>query len=1002
MTGPLLRRLTPGLVAATLLAVPLTPSMDLASAYAADPLPARGLVSILPVEPLVADGKSPAVVHAVLLTPEGAPVEGARLRALSQGADISGVDEAGGGVYRIALVPSKVSAPGMIELTLKGRSDALGPVEVSRSIEVRPPAERRLSVSSNLPSLTLGQDAYATVSFTVPEGPGPAPTAEDLVVRASAGEVTSVTPMGSGRFTARYVPPKVNYPHLALLTVVDRRDPQAVYGGTSIRLMGKVDYPVSAPPGANVVLQVGGRDFGPVTVDGTGRAQVPIIVPPGVSEATQITANGGQVTEERLDLRVPATRRQALYPAPSSIPSDSRFRVPLRIAVFLPDGAPDPSAALSVTATAGKVSIPTHVGEGIYEVVYTPPDGRVEVEATLQVTLEDGSPGDDLELRLTPPLPSVMSLSTDPVSLSKDGTALDVLVELRAADGVGLAGRDVWLDVVGASPSGGWTDLGGGSYRRSFRAEEGTGVRVEALARSTVSENPVGAVVLLPSSRSVSPGGRLRLHVLSVDRFGQPVADQPVDLSVLSGGGSLPGSVRTGADGLAAVDVRAGGSPDLLSIRATAGAAVGIASVVQADLADAPQLPPSGSDRTRLLASAWADNHRSIDVAREGAEGPVVAPPAEPPPTASSGPVARLEVQAQPDGVVPGDVTRLLIEAFDSEGRPVEGAELDIFATAGAVPGPVEALGGGRYSATLTAPKKLADPVKVNVLAEDGQAVAVVRLTIVDPSQVSPWGEAAEAPPPGPTEEATPAPEPALSKGRPEVDRPWLRARASFLASGYGYEQAPGDDPGPLYPNRLGWGLGRGGAAVPLGVDTALRFVSPKLPYVGVQGGFRWSRYEVASPAFDNVVPDNLFLARVAAVGRYPFQIGRDEIGIGARVGFRWDDFILFRGSDEPGSTIEYGPLALPGLDVGLEISAEIWRFYLLASGTAGFAFGTTPYAANVDVNLGYQINRFVGVDIGFAYVNRSSDLEGGTSGVIRGTVRDRHVIGMAGIVVGY
>src|SRR5690606_38138197 len=119
----------------------------------------------------------------------------------------------------------------------------------------------------------------------------------DLLLRTSSGELVELAQSGAGRFVGRYVPPAVNYPHVATITVVDRREPTRVVGSASIRLLGKVDYPVTATPGARVSLRVGTREFGPMVADAAGRASVPVVVPPGVATATQITVQDGRPTE---------------------------------------------------------------------------------------------------------------------------------------------------------------------------------------------------------------------------------------------------------------------------------------------------------------------------------------------------------------------------------------------------------------------------------------------------------------------------------------------------------------------------------------------------------------------------------------------------------------------------------------------------------------------------------------------------------------------------------
>ena len=176
----------------------------------------------------------------------------------------------------------------------------------------------------------------------------------------------------------------------------------------------------------------------------------------------------------------------------------------------------------------------------------------------------------------------------------------------------------------------------------------------------------------------------------------------------------------------------------------------------------------------------------------------------------------------------------------------------------------------------------------------------------------------------------------------------------------------------------------------------------PKVPYLGFHGQFRWSRYQVDSDVFSAPAVDNLFAVQLMVVPRLPIAVGDNEISVGARVGFRYDDFVTFRGCTDPGCTVEYRPLGVPGLGAGLEVGAEIWHLYAVLAGQAGFAYGSQPYAANVDFNLGWNLTRNFLVDLGFGWQMRKAELEGEESGTIRGTLSDRQILGTLGVGVSF
>ncbi|MCB9663186.1 MAG: hypothetical protein H6732_03665 [Alphaproteobacteria bacterium] len=955
-------------------------TLAVSPAWAA-PLPVEGVARILPVAEVPGDGRSEAQVHALLLDANGAPVTGAKLRATVTSGSVGEVADVGGGLYRVLFTAPAVKEPGRVTITLKGRTDALGPVEIIGDLMVAAAPAEQVALGASSTTLVLGRDTEATLSFTLPTsgGSGGLPTAADALVRVTSGEITRVVALGGGRFSARYQAPAVNYPHVAIVTVIDRRNPGTVWGTLSLELQGKVDYPVTAAPGSNVILRVGTREFGPVQTDASGKASVPIVVPPGLTMATQIVADGASLAESSLDLRVPDTKRVALFDIPPSVPADARVRVPVRVVVLRPDGSLDPDGVPVLSATAGRISDPLPQSPGVFVGQYTPPDGRVPMAATIQVSLS-GNPNqsDAVEIALVPPLPSQIKLTTEPAQLAKAGTGLKLFASLYAADGSGLADRPLRVRAAGAALKGPTTDLQGGDYRAELSAEGDTDVLLRVIALAPPSANAVGHVVILPSRTRVAPGDAQTVTLATVDAFGLPVPGVTVELSAENG--SLPDTVTTDGSGLAEVVYTAGKTAGLGIVRATAGSAKGARALWQADVDLPAPLPQSGTFQARRVLDAWDGAQGSVYVTREGGKpAPVTVPDA-----VASGEPALVEVTSTPDPAVFGGQASLSIQVMDADGVGVSGAGVEVFGTGGVRIGPVQDAGEGIYTATVEVPADAPSMVKLNVVVDDGAALATLELMVS--------GEPVAVVEPEPEPEPEPKP---LVESR---DRPFLRAHLSFMVSGYTFEQSPTDDSGTLLDQPLGWGGSRGGGPVPLGGEFDLRAFIPKVPYLGFQGRFRYSRYVVANPAFASDAPDNLFAAKALVIGRYPFKVKRDVVHLGVKAGFRYDDFITFRGCTAVGCTIEYEALGLPGLDAGLELGAEFWKMYMVVSGSAGFAYATVPYAGNLDVNLGFDVTKHFVIDLGFGYQKRSLQVEGADSGLVRGTLEDEQILGTVGV----
>jgi hypothetical protein len=967
-------------------------------AWAAEPI-----TEILPVGDVVGDGETEATVHVLLQYGTGAPVTGLSLRASADGTKPT-VGEVGGGLYVVRFAPESVDQRTPLELTVRGKAPEIGPIELKRTVIVQPAHAPAVALTSNPPKLVLGQDAESTLSFSAPSVLGEPAEASDLMVRVSSGTVGDLVPLGNGRFTARYTAPTVNYPHIAIFTVIDRRDPEGTATHLALPLQGKVDYPVLAAPGSNVILRVAGREFGPSVAGSDGRVSVPVIVPPGVQTATQVTVAEGKVEETDLDLRVPEIRRLQLHAMPPSVPSDARVRVPVLITVLDPMGAPDDDAKVDLVATAGQITRPKPVGNGLYQAEYIPPDGRVTMAATIQATVPGGTvQSDGVEFTLTPAMPVRMTLSTEPEVLAPSATALEVFARVQAADGTGLPGRALRFDALGATQQGELVDLKGGDYRASFLADPDSSVVVRGSVLAADSRNTVQHVVLLSDQDVIAADGMSTqpLTIVTTDAFGIPVPGAEVTLRVMSGGGKVPSTVTTDANGQAEVYYTAGGATGLAEIQATSEGHLGAIGLLQGYQV-APTLPPSGTLSDIFVADALRATSATVRVTREGATA--VATKTE----TQGGTVAKLALTAEPTVVAPGGTVEIVVRATDALGDGVSGAQLDVLSGGGATPGTLVDEGGGTYRGSITASADAKGAIKVSVLGPGGSPASVVEIPVIggavaeagpwstDPgTQVAPTPEAPEAPAAAAPVEPTPAPPDEILLAREK--KPWFRLKGAVMLSSYAFVQQPGDDPQTLLPSSLGWGGDNGRGATPLGGEGRLKLHVPTVPYIGFDGLFRASRYTVAADLFEEAASDTLFDIRANLVGRAPIRAGRDaEVSLGARVGFRWDDFVTFVGCVDPGCVVEYQPLAIPGLNTGVEIGFEAWKMFGIVSGDVGFAYGTQPYAVNVDADLGFQITKNVFVDLGFGWRWRTGEvLDGETAD---GNLADQQFLGSLGV----
>jgi len=488
------------------------------------------------------------------------------------------------------------------------------------TVSVRPALTGHLSLSADPPQAVLGETEAITLTVTL-VGEATPSTAEELSVRVSAGAVQDLSHMGDGRFTARYLPPSGGDRQLALLTVSDRRDPSRIYGAACIPLVASAQQRVRTKPNSSVLLKVAGREFGPVQADRSGRATVPALLPPGPKTATLVTVTDGVPEESQLDL--PSAQRTLVQwiPGHTGLPADSALSIPVRVAVFAPDGQRDAGAALKLTASAGTFSAPRHEGDGIYLSEYTPQTANKEQDVTLTAALEGSDTDrDTLKVTLIPTRPRRVSLTAEPSPLPLGAKAVTLTARVEDLDGAGLSGRTLGITPTGAKRVDPIRDQKDGSYTVDLAVIGRGAVEVWATAESTATGTPLRDLVGVPNRDRLPAAGisSAMLTLLALDEFGYPVPGVPVAVTVDVGDGAIPAEVTTNTSGVAQVYYTAGRSPHVVRIRATArdrSAAVNLMQVPP----EVPELdlPTSGSQATVALIQGWQSIVTGLTIPRK-------------------------------------------------------------------------------------------------------------------------------------------------------------------------------------------------------------------------------------------------------------------------------------------------------------------------------------------------------------------------------------------------
>lgn len=232
-----------------------------------------------------------------------------------------------------------------------------------------------IALTSSPQALVLGRDKGADLELR-------AAATATVTITASVGVVGEVHGE-AGVFRARYTPPGLDAPTVALLLAVVEEDGGRKLAWLALPMSGADALNLETRPGASVVAEIGGKRFGPVTADRKGAVSLPVVVPPGTREATlHITDRLGNRSDKPLDLDPPPFSRIRLAPRAAAATSASPLEV--EIFVVLSDGAPDRHVAVQLFADRGEASETRPIAPGVYLARYLAPAG----ESTGSVVLE--------------------------------------------------------------------------------------------------------------------------------------------------------------------------------------------------------------------------------------------------------------------------------------------------------------------------------------------------------------------------------------------------------------------------------------------------------------------------------------------------------------------------------------------------------------------------------------------------------------------------------------
>jgi len=708
-------------------------------------------INLVPPGPITADGKRISLM--VLVTDEaGGLANGVRFRGSTSSAGRLDQDcpQVGQGLYNCGYVtPDRAVASA--NLNFKARLPSGANLEATFPVAIVAESRARLTFSATPAEIILTQDPSSSILFNVVDEGGNPMTGLDLRATANVGQVQALSDAGNGSWSAVYVPPTTPFPQVALISVWDATSPGNVFGFFRIPLVGKVDYPVDArAAGVTLVFKVGDRTFPPVVSDASGRAKVPIMVPPGVPHAVvELTQPNGAKSTQNIDLQVPPFNQVAIGGMPTFLPADGEGQVRVRVFVVDPRGRPADGQEVLLSTTAGTLSPPRFLGNGLYEAAFTPPSLDAAATATITAALKghEASSTDQVEIGLEPAPPAAVSLSAEPSQITPDVTSTTLTARLLDENGQPSTGKHMVEFRTAEGPVANPKAAGGGIFTATLPVEWNVRTRAQVIAAVRGSRQPVTQLVALPLSDAVMTGQKVPITVLSLDRYGNPVADVPINCTATTGGGSITGSVQTDARGMGTVLYQAGPLSGMALVQFSAGDSVYTAPLWQSsEPIETFEFPVSGGQRQGKTLAKWRKLRDFIDLGSTPA--PVAA--VEPDTTTggglwgtgtttttdsgsvgTAGPVSAIQVSAIPSSVPEtGGAVNILVKVTDAAGILVPGETVILIADGGQISGKTDN-GDGTVSAILTIPPELGRPqVQVTATRPSGDVAGFARIPV--------------------------------------------------------------------------------------------------------------------------------------------------------------------------------------------------------------------------------------------------------------------------------
>ncbi len=528
------------------------------------------------------------------------------------GEKVESLDLSEPGILSLTVSPPADDRAGTLALTIKAKGET-GKLDTTVEVPVQAAGTTPLEIAFEPALFTFGGDETVKVTITPPPGEQ-ALDQRRFSVHSSSGVIDTLTPIGDGRFVARWTPPRsMEGSQVVLFMVSEDNRSGTVFGAASLPVMATSEIRLSVAPNSTNTLETGQRKHGPLKADAKGTVVFTVAVDPRTPTGTLTTVTAEGKTTESVELPVAEGTRVTFNPPPTGLPADP-FK-PFNVVVYaLAADGRSLDAAPSVSADRGVLGTPV-AGPvvGTFLAPFTPPPeaGKVVFAA---------SAGGETVERTTTVVPAPSApLAT--LTAEEDGDIVSLTARLKTPEGRSLVGQPPLVPVDGRRLQGKPKDHGDGTY--TFFARR-TDKRLLATLTSPLPPTglPPAGLQAWVADPALQPGEGTALLVAVTDPFGHGVPDVPVSLTCT--GADLPPEVRTDARGLVSLPL-VPVAPGRLTV-GVAAAGFSRQVVVLEEPPERDALPLAGSEAHRAALAGWQGRTAALYLPKRAvAPAPVLA-----------------------------------------------------------------------------------------------------------------------------------------------------------------------------------------------------------------------------------------------------------------------------------------------------------------------------------------------------------------------------------------